>query len=185
MTLEEFLCLPEEKPALEFEPDGTVAQKMSPKGRHSRIQVRWLQLVNGYAEPLGVAMAFSELRTIFGGASYVPDVSVYRFERIPVDANGELNDSLVEPPDVAIEIVSPGQSVTALVRKSVWYVEHGVTVALVVDPDDRSILIFRREQSPRAARAADAVDLTDVLPGFQVTAEQVFESLRLQPSEQS
>jgi len=38
MTLERFLELPEEKPALEFEPDGTVTQKMSPTVKHILIQ---------------------------------------------------------------------------------------------------------------------------------------------------
>ena len=36
MTLTEFLALPEEKPALEYE-NGEVTQKVSPKGRHSAL----------------------------------------------------------------------------------------------------------------------------------------------------
>ncbi len=37
MTLEEFLALPEEKPALEYE-DGVVTQKMPPQGKHASLQ---------------------------------------------------------------------------------------------------------------------------------------------------
>ena len=37
LTLEAFLDLPDKKPALEFE-EGTVSQKVSPKGKHSLIQ---------------------------------------------------------------------------------------------------------------------------------------------------
>jgi Uma2 family endonuclease len=37
LTLDEFLKLPEEEPALEYV-NGVVSQKVSPKGRHSSLQ---------------------------------------------------------------------------------------------------------------------------------------------------
>jgi hypothetical protein len=37
LTLEAFLRLPEKKPALEYEADGTVAKKAGGEGKHSRI----------------------------------------------------------------------------------------------------------------------------------------------------
>ena len=77
LTLEEFLELPERKPALEFA-DGTVTQKVAPKGRHSTLQGRFSDWINHFAVPRRLAYAFPELRTTFGGASYVPDISVYR-----------------------------------------------------------------------------------------------------------
>jgi Uma2 family endonuclease len=178
MTLEAFLELPEEKPALELEPDGTVVQKVSPKGRHSALQSYFLEEINGFARRQRLAMAFPELRTIFGGAAYVPDVSVYHWERIPRDGSGEVADDFLEPPDIAIEIASPGQSVNSLVRRSVWYVENGVRVALVVDPEDESILLFRSATPPRVVEGENPIDLLDVLPGFELTAAQVFASLR-------
>jgi Uma2 family endonuclease len=179
MTLEEFLALPDEKPALELEPDGMVIQKMSPKGRHSRLQSWFLQLINSFAESRRLALAFPELRDIFGSAAYVPDVSVYVWDRIPRDQSGEVQDNFTEPPDIAIEIVSPGQSVNSVVRRSVWYVDNGVRVALVVDAEDRSVLVFRAGQPPTSARGADAIDVADMLPGFYLTADDVFTSLKI------
>src|SRR5262252_4303342 len=133
MTREEILTLPEEKPALELAPDGTVTQKVAPKRRHSRLQVALILLVEGAAR--GQAFAFSELTVDFGDAVYVPDVAVYRRSRIPLTQEGEIAEgTMTDPPDIAVEIVSPGQRVTSLVRKCVWYVEHGVTLALIVDP---------------------------------------------------
>jgi Uma2 family endonuclease len=178
MTLEEFLELPEEKPYLEFEPDGTVVQKMFSLGRHSALQAGLLELINGFARPPDLAQAFPELRAIYGGAAYVPDVSVYRRVRIPRDVTGQVADVFTEPQDIAIEIVSPGQRVNSLIRRSVWYVDNGVHVALVVDPDDESVLDFRGGQATRVARGANVIDLVDVLPGFELTAEQVFSALR-------
>jgi len=179
MTLEEFLALPEEKPALEFEPDGTVVQKMSPKGRHSVLQKTFLELIDGFARGRRLALGFPELRDVFGGAAYVPDVSVYTWDRIPRDASGQVADNFTEPPDIAIEIVSPGQSVNSLVRRSVWYVDNGVRVALVVDADDLSVLAFRQARSPTVSRGVETIDRTDVLPGFELTADGVFSALKI------
>jgi Uma2 family endonuclease len=179
MTLDEFLALPEEEPALEFEPDGTVTQKVSPKGRHSSLQGEFIKLIDAFGIPRRLARAFPELRTVFGGAAYVPDVAVYRWERIPPTAEGEVPDDFTEPPDIAVEIISPGQTVTTLVRKCIWYVEHDVTLALLVDPVDRSVLLFRPNAIPRALRATDAIDLSEVLPGFEATVDQLFSALKL------
>ena len=77
LTLEEFLRLPEEKPALELM-HGVVGQKVSPKTRHSTLQAKSVELINRFAEPARLAFAFPELRTTFAGASVVPDVSVLR-----------------------------------------------------------------------------------------------------------
>ena len=178
MSLDEFLALPEEEPALEFAPDGTVTQKVSPKGRHSSLQGRFIKLIDAFAEPRRLARAFPELRTVFGRAAYVPDVAVYRWERISPTAEGEIPDDFTEPPDIAIEIVSPGQNVTRLVRRCIWYVEHGVTLALLIDPTDRSVLRFGRASTPRALHDQDPIDLSEVLPEFDATVEQLFAALK-------
>lgn len=178
LTLEEFLKLPEEEPALEFE-DGRVIQKASPKGRHSRLQARLSDLINRFGEPGKIAAAFPELRTTFAGRSYVPDVAVYRWDRIPVDEAGQVANDFFAPPDIAVEIVSPEQSVNALVRRCLWYVANGVQVALLVDPADQSVLAFRPDQVPRAVRGTDRLDLSDVLPGFQLVGQDLFAALKM------
>jgi hypothetical protein len=48
-----------------------------------------------------------------------------------------------------------------------------------VDADDLSVLAFRAGQSPIVSRGADAIDLTEVLPGFELTADDVFNALRI------
>ena len=178
LTLEEFLKLPEAEPALEFV-NGSVIQKVSPKGQHSWLQVELVQRVNQFAWPQRRARAFPELRTSFAGASYVPDVAIYREDRLPYDDQGRVANDFREPPDVAIEIVSPEQSVNALVRRCLWYVANGVGVALLVDPSDESVLSFRPGQAPQPLAGADPIDLNEVLPGFALTVRELLESLRL------
>ena len=132
ITLEQFLALPETKPPLEYL-DGLVRQKVAPKLPHSRLQSKLAEGFNQFAEPRKLAVAFTELRTSFGGRSHVPDVTVYRWARIPVDADDNLLDDCTEPPDIAIEILSPGQSAAELARQCRWYVDHGVQIALLID----------------------------------------------------
>lgn len=178
MTLEEFLALAEQQPALEFE-DGVVTRKVSPKGKHSLIQVSLAELINGSTRAKRQAIALTELRSSFGGRSYVPDVSVYRWERIPRDDDGTIANDFTEPPDVAVEIVSPEQRVNALIRRCLWYVSHGVAVALLVDPEDESIVVFRAGPSTEALAESDTIDLSDVAPGLSLTVRQVIGSLTL------
>ena len=81
LTLEEFLELPEEKPALEYE-NGVVTQKVPPQGKHAALQLAICELINRVARPTKIALALPELRATYGGRSRVPDVAVYRWERI-------------------------------------------------------------------------------------------------------
>src|SRR5207244_10531724 len=87
--------------------------------------------------------------------AYVPDAAVYRWERISWSPEGEVPDDFNEPADIAIEIVLPGQSVNSLIRRSLWYVENGVQIALVVDPEDRSVIAFVSGQMPKALTDGD------------------------------
>src|SRR5262245_35384124 len=121
LTLEQFLTLPERKPPLEFE-DGTVSRKVAPKPRHSWLQYALVAWVNRAGVPQRVALALPELRATFAGFSRVPDVVVYRWERVPWDAAGNLPDDVSVAPDIAIEIISPKQSVNRLLRRCLWYV---------------------------------------------------------------
>jgi Uma2 family endonuclease len=178
ITLEDFLKLPEKKPALEFE-DGRVTQKVSPKGRHSLLQFSLAAYINGFAKPRRVAVAFPELRATYAGQSLVPDVSVYRWDRIPRDEAGRVADDFWEPPDVAIEIVSPQQGVNRLIRRCIRFNEDGVAIALLVDPKDDSVFLFRPNALPQALRGDERIDLTDVVPGFELTVREVFDSLKL------
>src|SRR4051812_40513780 len=108
LTLEQFLDLPEEQPALEYL-HGEITQKMSPKMYHGQIQYSFAEAVNLYGRPRRLAMAFTETRATFRGASLVPDVGIYRWANLPRQPDGKLIDDSRTPWDVAVEIVSPQQ----------------------------------------------------------------------------
>jgi Uma2 family endonuclease len=173
VSLEQFLRLPEQEPALEYD-EGEVTQKVSPRGRHAVLQGELAARISQFARPRKLAVAFPELRTTYDRRSTVPDVAVYAWERIARTPDGQFADDYLTPPDLAIEIASPEQSTTSLYRKCLWYVAHGVRVALLVDPDDLTVLLFRPNAIPQPLRGQDALDLTDVLPGFELTAAELF-----------
>ena len=176
LTLEEFLDLPEVKPALEFD-EGRVTQKVSPRARHSTLQGAFVESVNRRFRRRKIAVAFPELRATFGGRSFVPDVSVFRWERIPREPSGEVADDVSVAPDIAVEVVSPKQSVNALVRRCLRYTSLGVRIALLVDSADRSVVLFKPGASAVALRGADQIDLDEVLPGFRLAVDDLFKSL--------
>lgn len=87
LTLEEFLKLPETKPASEYI-EGEIVQKPMPKSKHSRLQLRVCNAINQVTENPKIAYAFPELRCTFGGRSIVPDIAVLWWGRIEFDDDG-------------------------------------------------------------------------------------------------
>ena len=173
LTLEQFLALPEEKPALEFA-DGEVTQKVSPKARHGMLQF----VLAGILTRPGVSRAFTETRTTYAGRSFVPDIIAFTLDRIPTDERGEILDDITVPPDVAVEIRSPGQSSSDQVERCRWYVENGVRASLFVDPLQRVVAIFRPDEESGPLAGDDLVDLSDVIPGCTFTVNELFAALR-------
>jgi Uma2 family endonuclease len=178
MTLDEFLRLPEEKPSLEYI-DRVVTQKGSPKSDHGWCQGQLAAWCNEIGVPAKLAAAFTETRATFGTWSPVPDVVVYRWDRIPRRPDGRPEPDLFVPPDIAIEIASPGQGRRQLFERCQWFVEHGVEITLLVETNRETITVFRAGQEPRTYRGDERVDLDSVLPGLELTPRRLFDSLRL------
>ncbi len=176
LTLDEFLALPEESPALEYL-DGVVIQKMSPKMFHSQMQTTFVENVNLYARPRRMALAFTELRATFGGWSPVPDVGVYRWARLPRRPDGKLLADSRTPWDVAVEVVSPDQSRAELEEKCRWYCANGVEIALMIDPDREDVVRFGADGTRTELRDTARIDLDSVLPGFELTPAALFSAL--------
>ena len=158
LTLAAFLEQPETKPACDFI-DGTIAQKPMPQGEHSLLQGKLCATINQVTEPQKLAYAFPELRCTFGGASIVPDVTVFRWERIPRQASGRIASRFEIHPDWAIEILSPEQSQTRVTRKILHCLEHGTELGWLLDPAESSLLAFPPNQRPILLSEPD-----DILP---------------------
>jgi Uma2 family endonuclease len=177
LTLQEFLELPETKPASEYI-DGQVIQKPMPKGRHSRLQAKLYAAINQVAEGPKIAYAFPELRCSFAGRSLVPDVAVFQWDRIPFTPEGDVPDNFDLPPDWTIEILSPQQGPNKVLGNLLHCLEHGSRMGWFVDPDDLSILVLLPQQQPILCQG------NQVLPAFldldlTLTVNQVFGLLNM------
>ena len=141
LSLDEFLALPETEPASEYI-NGTISQKPMPQGKHSILQRELSFALTLAFRPAGIAQAFPELRCTFGGRSIIPDIAVFRTERIPSDRNGEIANSFNLPPDWAIEILSPSQSQTRVTRNVIHCLNHGCEMGWIIDPAEALIFTY-------------------------------------------
>jgi Uma2 family endonuclease len=88
-----------------------------PKGKHSAIQTFLASAINQVGIPKKSVRAFTELRCTFGGRSLVPDITVFSWQKIPLDTNGEIENTFEIAPDWTIEILSPEQSPSRVIDK--------------------------------------------------------------------
>lgn len=176
MSLEEFLKLPEEEPALELI-DGVVVQKVSPAEEHSWLQRELVLRFEAHGSPRHILCALPELRRRLGSDSLVPDVAVYLWDRRPRTARGRIGPSPVLP-DIAIEILSPDQSLRDQTDKCWRYIRQGVPVALLVNPRDETVRRFTSGDEV-VLRGDDQIDISPVVPDLAVTVRELFASLEI------
>jgi Uma2 family endonuclease len=174
LTLEEFLKLPETKPASEYI-DGQIIQKPMPQGKHSVIQTELSTAINAVVKSGRIARAFSELRCTFGGRSTVPDVSVFVRGRIPRDENGEIANVFQLAPDWTIEILSPEQSQTKVTKNILHCLKYETQMGWLIDPDEQSVFIYTPRQQLEVFEEPEAML---AVPSFanelQLTVKDVF-----------
>jgi len=178
LSLAEFLQLPETKPASEYI-DGQIYQKPMPKGKHSRLQIRLATEINRVGELNRLAFAFTELRCTFGGRSLVPDITVFSWERIPLDENGEIKDEFETYPDWTIEILSPEQSSTRVINKILFCLNHGTELGWLIDPQERLIMTFQPGKQPEVKQEQDILQVLSSLTDLQLSVQEVFSWLNL------
>ncbi|BAZ40129.1 hypothetical protein NIES4101_60900 [Calothrix sp. NIES-4101] len=173
LSLDEFLKLPETKPASEYF-DGEIYQKPMPQGKHSRLQTCLSTSINQVGESQKSVLALTELRCTFAGKSIVPDIAVFEWQRIPLDEKGRIANKFEIAPDWVIEILSPEQSANKVIRKIIFCIQNGTKLGYFLDPDDESITVFQPNQLPEVKDKQDILPVLDVLQNWQLKVEDVF-----------
>jgi Uma2 family endonuclease len=169
------IVLPETKPETEWV-RGRALQKMSPTRSHSRLQTEFGYALTRWAQGRGEVGTEWRFRIAPDGEvrrPLVPDVSFTYQERL----RGLTDDELEVPPfapDVAIEILSPGDRPKDVASKVDVYLRGGGTLVLVVDPKHRTI----RAIDAAAERTFSGNDSFEhvALPGFTFVVEAFFET---------
>jgi Uma2 family endonuclease len=177
ITLEDFLKLPETKPAQEYI-DNHISQKPMPQGKHSLIQGELVTVINSIIKPKKIGLAFPELRCTFDGKSIVPDIVVLTYDHIPREENGDIANVVSIAPDWMIEILSPEQNQTKIIKKIVRCLESGCQLAWIIDPYDKIIFAYYPQQVAFFDKELDLLPVPDFIRDLKLTNRDIFSWLQ-------
>ena len=79
------------------------------------------------------------------------------------------------PPELIVEVLSPHDAPGELRRKLQEYLEAGVRLVWVADPDARTVTAYSSASDGRKLGESDVLTGGDVLPGFEVAVRELFE----------
>ncbi len=174
LTLQEFLKLPETKPACEFI-DGEIVQKPMPQGKHSTVQLDLGSAINLVLKHQKIARAYSELRCNFGDRSVIPDIAVFTWERIPRDKDGKVSNLFESAPNWVIEILSPDQNQTKVIRNILYCLDHGTEMGWLLDPDEELVFIYFSDRRIAVfENKSDRLPVPSFAQSFQLTVGELF-----------
>jgi Uma2 family endonuclease len=104
-----------------------------------------------------------------------PDVSFVKAERMTLELLQTGN--LPIAPDLAVEVISPGDLAHEVAEKIEEYRQAGVALIWVVEPELRIIDVYRMNGVNSRLREADELSGEDVLPGFRCRVAELFPEL--------
>jgi Uma2 family endonuclease len=101
------------------------------------------------------------------------DVCFYREDRWP---RSQVDSKLPPvPPDLAVEVVSPGDRRGEILTKVAEYLASGVSLVWVVYPRKKAVAMYRSADEPPVVLEHDAViENFPELPGFRCTVADFF-----------
>lgn len=178
MTLSEFLELPETEPPSEFV-CGRIIPRPMPTFNHAALTSRLIGLFTIYLMRSAEAVVFDNLRHTDANEerAYLPDISVIRRDRLPRDPEQRRRGAVSTVPDLAIEVSSPDDRPSRIADKLVFYLRAGVPLTWIVDPDDRTVTVYRPGGSAITYSGDNVVGAEPVLPGFELKLTDLFSVL--------
>jgi Uma2 family endonuclease len=77
-------------------------------------------------------------------------------------------------PDFVIELRSATDNLKPLQKKMIEYQRLGVRLALLVDPKNKQVEIYRQGQEPEILASPTEIDCSEVMPGFVLSMSKIF-----------
>jgi Uma2 family endonuclease len=81
-------------------------------------------------------------------------------------------------PDLAIEFLSPRESMKRLNRKLAQYFENGTRLAWVMDAKRRVVAVHSDVEHPRELTEVDELSGEEIVRGFRIPVRDIFAGLR-------
>ena len=174
MTYDEYCLLPEDRNQYELF-DGELVMTPSPTTSHQRILLRLAALLNDYVGKKSLGEVYvAPLDTIFNKYTVLqPDILFVSRERL-----GEVAKERIEgAPDLVVEILSPSTFHKDRRRKLAVYSQFGVQEYWIVDPETRTMELYRQTgeglQLARQFASGDTFE-SHLLSGFHIQVGSLF-----------
>jgi Uma2 family endonuclease len=139
---------------------------------------RLLILLSQFVDPrnLGLVSGADGMMQIFPDLVRIPDVAYASWARFP---EGCVPDEPVPHlvPDLAVEVLSRGNTPREMDRKVDEYFAAGVRLVWLVDPVKRTVAVYTSAQDRHSLSATETLDGGNVLPGFTVPLGELFAAL--------
>jgi Uma2 family endonuclease len=157
--------------------DGTLVEKVM-GFTESLLAAGLLRMLGNYVteKDLGVVAGADGTIKLLKGLVRIPDVAFFSWERLP---GRQLPRRRIPPlvPDLAVEVLSWGNTPKEMERKLKEYFLAGVRLVWFVDPNEQTVEVFTAPD--RSTILAETQILTggEVLPGLQLSVRSLFTHL--------
>ena len=176
MTAEEFQALPEYDGIGKRElVDGRVTEMSPPGYDHGSSQLSLGARLLAYVRANGLGNVVTEVGFVLQREPDIvrlPDIAFLRKDRLPSGRDGA--KQVDGAPDLAIELLSPTDSLKEMEEKVDDYLAAGTGLVWLVNFRRQTVTIFRRGVAPKTLGLADNLDGEDVLPGFSMPVTELF-----------
>jgi Uma2 family endonuclease len=152
-------------------------RRMAPAGHeHGRVAVRFTWRLAQYVEAnnLGAVYAAETGFLIATNPDTVraPDVAFVSRKRL--EGVGKVEGYWPGAPDLAVEVVSPGDTYSEVEEKATEWLEAGVLEMLALNPRKRTVTVYRSLKDITILNEDAMLDLGEVVPGFKVAVKDIF-----------
>ncbi|MGA2059558.1 MAG: Uma2 family endonuclease [Thermoguttaceae bacterium] len=101
-----------------------------------------------------------------------PDVAFIRADRLPEKLPQGYFDGA---PDLAVEVLSPNDRASGVQSKIRDWLDAGCPAVWIVDPETRSVTIYKSAQDIAVLSATGTLEDARILPGFTLPVSEIFE----------
>lgn len=156
---------------------GRIVTMPPPGARHGQLCAQIVFLLRLYLQDhdLGHVLSNDSGTVTERGPDSVrgPDISFYSYAKLP---KGPLPEGYpAVPPDLVVEVLSPHDRWPKVLAKVSEYLNAGVAVVCVLDPERRRLDLYEGDQPVRILGADDELTLPAVLGDFQVRVGRLLE----------
>lgn len=157
--------------------DGVLVEKTMGY-RESMLAVAIADHLRGFVMPrkLGIVLGEAGTLKILPRQVRIPDVCFLAWERFPGGQLPEVPIPAVAP-DLAVEVLSAGNTEGEMRRKLRDYFAAGVRLVWYVDPETRTARAYTAVDQGTQYGESDALPGGDVLPGFALPLAELFAEL--------